>query len=101
MSQEEQPQSEQSPREMDILVNRVETYTREEPVKSISAAFGVGILLTLLPLGGVIAGLSRIVFVIARPILMLLGLLKVADELNARRARAQAGESHRPTEPEV
>jgi len=69
-------------------VNRVETYTREEPVKALSAAFGVGILLTLLPIGALVAGITRLLFLVARPLLLILGLVKLNDEWQARRPRA-------------
>lgn len=87
MSTTEQPTPPQPP-SREVLVNRVETYTREEPVKALSAAFGVGILLTLLPIGSVVAGVTRLLFLVARPILLILGLVKLNDEWQARRPRA-------------
>jgi hypothetical protein len=54
MSTPEQPNS-QPQHSRDILVNRVETYTREEPTKALSAAFGVGILLLVAIIGTVVA----------------------------------------------
>jgi len=80
----------------DILLDRVEAYTRLEPTKAISASFGIGILLTLLPLGGLITGVSRLIFVIARPLLMILGVVKIAQELEVRRPKAQ---EHEPSAP--
>ena len=87
MSTPEQPTPLQPP-SREVLVNRVETYTREEPVKALSAAFGVGILLTLLPIGSVVAGVTRLLFLVARPILLILGLVKLNEEWQARRPRA-------------
>jgi len=87
MSTPEQPTPPQSP-SREVLVNRVETYTREEPVKALSAAFGVGILLTLLPFGALVAGITRLLFLVARPLLLILGLVKLNDEWQARRPRA-------------
>jgi hypothetical protein len=80
----------------DILLDRVEAYTRLEPTKAISASFGIGILLTLLPLGGLVTGVSRLIFLIARPLLMILGVVKIAEELEARRPKPQ---EHEPSAP--
>jgi len=87
MSTPEQPTPPETP-SREVLVNRVETYTREEPVKALSAAFGVGIVLTLLPLGSIVAGVTRLLFLVARPILLILGLVKLNEEWQARRPRA-------------
>jgi len=87
MSTPEQPTPSQPP-SRDVLVNRVETYTRDEPVKALSAAFGVGILLTLLPIGSLVGAFTRLVFLVARPLLLILGLVKLNDEWQARRPRS-------------
>ena len=78
----------------DVLVTRVESYTREEPIRAVSAAFGVGILLTLLPIGGIISLAGRVVFLLARPLLMVLGLVKLADGWEARKTRAAGDAAH-------
>lgn len=87
-----QPQT--TPSSRDVLVTRVESYTREEPIRAVSAAFGVGILLTLLPIGGIISMVARIIFLLARPLLMILGLVKLADEWEARKARPSDEPAH-------
>ena len=74
----------------DQIVQRVETYTKEEPVKAASAAFGLGILLALLPIGGLVAGVFRLLFLLARPLLMILGVVKVFEHWDTR--RPQGGE---------
>lgn len=76
-----------TPSSRDVLVTRVESYTRDEPIRAVSAAFGVGILLTLLPIGGIISMVARIIFLLARPLLMILGLVKLTDEWEARKGR--------------
>jgi hypothetical protein len=86
MSTPEQPTSQPQP-SRDILVNRVESYTREEPTKALSAAFGIGILLTLLPVGAILTGITRLLFLIARPVLLVLGIVKVADTWDAYKSR--------------
>ena len=89
MSTPREPAESETPRK-DAFLIQVESYAREEPEKAVSAAFGVGILLTLLPLGGLISGFGRLIFLIARPLLMILGLVKVAEELDSRRANPGA-----------
>jgi len=89
---ETQPQAAHSSK--DVLVTRVESYTREEPIRAVSAAFGVGILLTLLPIGGIISLMGRVVFLLARPLLMVLGLVKLADEWESRKTRAGEDAAH-------
>lgn len=89
MSTPQEPSDLGNPKK-DTLLIQVESYAREEPEKAMSAAFGVGILLTLLPLGGLVSGLGRLVLLIARPLLMILGLVKVAEELDSRRPKAQS-----------
>ena len=71
----------------DTVVNQVESYAREEPIKATSAAFGVGILLALLPLGSIVSGLLRLLFLVVRPVLLILGVVKVAEEIDFRRSQ--------------
>ena len=82
----------------DILLDRVEAYTRSEPAKAISASFGLGILLTLFPFGSLVTGISRLLFLVARPLLMILGVVKIAQELEARRPKPT---EENPSEPSV
>jgi uncharacterized membrane protein YedE/YeeE len=71
----------------DPFVQRVEAYTKEEPVKAASAAFGLGILLAMLPIGGIVAGVCRLLFLLARPLLMILGVVKVFEHWDSRQPR--------------
>jgi hypothetical protein len=77
------PSQDQSLR--DQFVQRVTAYTKEEPVKAASAAFGIGILLAMLPIGGIVAGVCRLLFLLARPLLMILGVVKVFEHWDTRR----------------
>lgn len=77
----------------DQIVHRVETYTKEEPVKAASAAFGLGLLLALLPIGGVVAGICRLLFLLARPLLMILGVVKVFEHWDNRRPQGDNEET--------
>jgi hypothetical protein len=75
------------------VVKRVEAYVKEEPVKAASAAFGLGILLAFLPIGGVVTGVFRLLFLLARPLLMILGVVKIFEHWEDRQ-RGSSGESN-------
>lgn len=84
MNSEEPPQNPQSPqsgKEADPWISGIETYTREQPTKAISAAFGAGLILALVPIGGIL----RLLFSALRPVLVLLGIVKVWEELETRK----------------
>lgn len=66
------------------VAQRVEAYVKEEPVKAASAAFGIGILLAFLPIGGVVTGVCRLLFLLARPLLMILGVVKIFEHWEDR-----------------
>ena len=53
-------------------LGQAEEFTRREPVKAVACAFGAGLLLHLLPTRATTA----VVFGLARPVLLCLGLLK-------------------------
>ena len=76
---------------LDPLISSVENYARQEPTKAVSAAFGAGLILTLLPVGGIV----RLLFVALRPLLLILGFIKLYEEIESRRQRQAA-----PQEPE-
>ena len=82
MSSPVHPPSQSEPKN---FVCQVETYAREEPLKAASAAFGAGILMALLPIGGILSLLGRIFFLLARPILMILGVVKLVEHFDSRR----------------
>jgi hypothetical protein len=65
---------------LDPLVERVEVFARQKPAKAISAAFGTGLLLALLPIGSVVTGLLRLVLLLLRPVLLVLGLVRLYEE---------------------
>jgi hypothetical protein len=75
------------------FVQRVESYTKEEPVKAASAAFGAGILLAMLPIGGIVAAVFRLVFLLARPLLMILGVVKIFEHWDRRQQSEESNES--------
>src|SRR5439155_26168227 len=60
---------------------RAEQYAREEPARAVGVAFVVGLILTLMPIGAIIAGLFRLAFALVRPALIVLGATKVYEEI--------------------
>jgi hypothetical protein len=70
------------------VVKRVEAYVKEEPVKAASAAFGLGILLAFLPVGGVVSGIFRLLFLLVRPLLMILGVVKIFEHWEDRQRQS-------------
>jgi hypothetical protein len=68
---------------LDPLISSVEKYARKEPTKAVSAAFGAGLILTLLPVGGLV----RLLFIALRPLLLILGFIKLYEEIESRRQR--------------
>jgi len=69
---------------LDAFTSRAEQYAREEPARAVGVAFVVGIILTLLPIGAIIAGLLRLAFALVRPALIILGATKVYEEVQKR-----------------
>jgi len=68
----------------DQFTERTADFARQDPMKAIGIAFVAGLILTLLPLGAMIAGLVRLAVSLVRPALMILGATKVYDEIQKR-----------------
>jgi len=68
----------------DQFTERTADFARQDPMKAIGIAFGAGLLLTLLPVGAIVAGLARLAVALIRPALMILGATKVYDEFQKR-----------------
>ena len=62
-------------------------YVRSEPAKAVGIAFIAGIILTVLPVGRLVAALVRLSFVLIRPLLLILGAVKLCEELQKRNSR--------------
>ena len=71
---------------------RAENYMRREPAKAVAAAFGTGLLLTLLPTRAVARPIAAVVVKLLPPTLLGLGLLK-AFELCCRNSRCHRKET--------
>jgi hypothetical protein len=66
---------------------RAEKSAREEPVKCAALAFFAGFLFTILPVGQILGALVRLVLGLIRPVLVILGAMKVIEEIEKRRGR--------------
>ena len=58
---------------------------RKQPVKSLVWAFFVGILMTIFPVGQILSLVISLVFGLLRPVLLVLGLVKISEILGERR----------------
>lgn len=58
-----------------------EKSVREEPMKTAGLAFVAGIFLTILPVGRILGGLVRVAFALVRPALLILGVVKLVEEI--------------------
>lgn len=61
-----------------------ERSVREEPLKTAGLAFVAGIFLRVLPVGRILSGLVQVAFALVRPALLILGVVKVVEEIDKR-----------------
>jgi hypothetical protein len=66
------------------LKSRAEQFACEEPYQAIGVAFLAGLILTLLPVGAIIAGILRLTLALVRPALVVLGAVKLYEEISRR-----------------
>ena len=62
------------------LGSSTEKFVHEDPAKAIGLAMLGGVLLTVLPVGRLISALVRLAFALARPLLLVLGAVKLYEE---------------------
>ena len=67
------------------FVQKTAEEVRQQPVKALVWAFFVGIFLTIFPIGKILSLVTGIVFGLLRPVLLLLGLVKVSEIFGERR----------------
>ena len=58
---------------------------REEPVKAAGYAFAAGLIVAVFPIGRICASLVRLSLALVRPALLVLGFVKLFDEIDRRR----------------
>lgn len=63
----------------DALLEKAEDFARTEPTKAVVSAFGVGLLVHLLPIGPLVGGLAAAGLKLARPLLLILGVMKACE----------------------
>jgi hypothetical protein len=66
------------------FAERTADFARQDPMRAVGIAFVAGLVLTLLPVGAMVAGLVRLAISLLRPALMILGATKVYDEIQKR-----------------
>jgi len=69
---------------VDNLGERAQQMIREEPAKAVGLAVLTGLLLTVFPVGRVLGALVRLVFALARPLLLALGAIKLYEEFEKK-----------------
>jgi hypothetical protein len=86
---------------LERIVVATEKYAREEPVRAVGAAFGSGLILTLLPVGAIVSGILRLALSLVRPILIILGVVKLYERLgessNEAASQADKSDADRPS----
>jgi hypothetical protein len=75
-----------SPAPTEALLQRADEFARRDPTKAVVSVFGAGLLLHLLPIGAIVGGFAALALTLARPILLLLGVMK-ACELSRKEAK--------------
>ncbi len=78
------PQPEAKKPVNDFVQKTVEE-VRRQPGKSLVWAFFVGIFLTIFPIGRILSLVTSIVFGLLRPVLLLLGLVKISEVISEKR----------------
>ena len=58
---------------------------RDEPVKAAGYAFAAGLIVAVFPVGRIAAALLRLALALVRPALLVLGFVKLFEEIDRRR----------------
>ena len=66
-------------------VGCAEKCAREQPLQCLSLAFVIGLVTSVLPVGRLASLLVQLAFSLLRPVLVVLGLMKVFEEVDKRR----------------
>lgn len=71
----------------------------ENPGKAVGAAFGVGLVLSFLPVGKIAGMLIDVAFSLARPVMLVTGLLKISECCRPGCVPANAPAPKQPNQP--
>lgn len=63
---------------------RTQKCIRDEPEKAVGIAVLGGVLLTVLPIGRLLGAVVRLAFALARPLLLVLGAVKLYEEFEKK-----------------
>lgn len=74
-----------APQPLQSLVDKTAEGVRKNPVRSVVWAFFIGLLLTIFPIGRVLGGITGLGLVLLRPLLLILGAMKLYEEIEERR----------------
>jgi hypothetical protein len=69
---------------IDRWLDQADDYARREPIKAVACAFGAGFFANLLPIGTIVGALTGVAFLMLRPFLLFLGLMKACELWKAR-----------------
>ena len=64
---------------------RAQDFARKEPAQAVGLAFLAGLVLTVLPVGRLVAVLVRLTLALIRPLLLILGAVKLCEEFEKRK----------------
>lgn len=64
---------------MSEWLRKSDEFARREPTKAVVSAVGAGFLINLLPIGTIVGALTAVLFALARPLLLFLGLMKACE----------------------
>jgi len=69
------------------FAQQAEQYAREEPWQALGIAFLAGLALTVFPVGKITGTLVRLTFALIRPLLLILGVVKLYEEIDRSQQR--------------
>lgn len=69
---------------VDDLRDRTQKFVHEDPTKAVGLALLGGVLLTIFPVGRVLGALVRLAVALARPLLLVLGAVKLYEEFEKK-----------------
>ncbi len=73
-----------NPQNLSELRERTETYVRDEPTRAVGLALAAGVVLTVMPVGWLVGAVLRLALGLLRPALLLLGGVKLYEEISKR-----------------
>jgi len=66
------------------LLTSADEFARRDPAKAMASAFGAGLLLHILPIAAIVSALTSVLLMVARPVLLFLGVLKACELCKGR-----------------